>query len=202
MTAITQNVLVGPDPEGSNADRAPPDELEATDPVLVRRFRASAELLGWIALVAGMTVLVVVWWFGTDIMARVSPGNVTMKANTAFGIGATGLGVVAYRRGWSSWVIVITAALVSAIGWITILEYTANIRWTGFDDFLVRGDLGAFTTSNPGRMGANAAVNFALLGPALYLFKIGRGVQIREIFATIAALIASIALLGYTLGGY
>lgn len=199
VNTSTQNVLVGLDRDGSNADRFP-EGLETTDPVLVRRFLASAELLGWIALVAGTIVLVVGWWLGVDIVARVAPGNVTMKANTALGIGATGLGLVAYRRGWWSWVVVTTAAVVTAIGWITLLEHAGNIRWTGFDGFLVRGDLGAFATSNPGRMGANVAVNFALLGPALYLLKIGRGLRLRQILATIAALIASIALLGYALG--
>jgi len=199
MNTSTQKVLVEPEPGDSKADRVPYG-LRTTDPVLVRRFLRSAELLGWIAFITGTTVLAVVWWFGGDMMARVSPGNVTMKANTAFGIGAAGLGVVAYRRGWSSWVVVIMAALVTAIGWVTLLEYAANSRWTGFDSLLVREDLRAFVRSNPGRMGANVAVNFALLGPALYLFKMGRGVQIREIFATIVALIASIALLGYALG--
>lgn len=191
-------VLVGLDPDGSNADRLP-DRLETIDPVLVRRFLASAELLGWIALVAGTMALVVGWWLGADIVARVAPGNVTMKANTALGIGAAGLGLVAYRRGWRSWVVATMAALVTAIGWITLLEHVADIRWTGFDDFL-RGNLGASATSNPGRMSANVAVNFALLGPGLYLLKIGRRVRLRQTLATIAALIASIALLGYALG--
>jgi signal transduction histidine kinase len=177
-----------------------PDELETTDPVLVRRFLASAEVLGWLALVAGIMVLVVGWWLGVDTVARVTPGNATIKANTALGIGATGLGLVAYRRGWWSWVVVTMAAVVTAIGWITLFEHVADIRWTGFDDFLVRGDPGAFATSNPGRMGASVAVNFALLGPALYLLSVGRSVRLRQVLATIVALIASTAMLGYALG--
>ncbi len=199
MNAGIQQVQATPDHEVSDAGRVP-DRQDTTDPVLVRRFLISAELLGWIALVVGMTVVVAVWWLGTDIMARVSLGNVTMKANTAFGIGAAGLGVVAYRRGWPSWLVVTMATLVTAIGWATLVEYPANIRWTGFDDLLVRGDLGAFAATGPGRMGANVAINFALLGPALYLLSVGRDVRFRQILATIVALVASMALLGYTLG--
>jgi signal transduction histidine kinase len=195
----TTTRTVEPDPESNGADRVP-DGREPADPVLVGRFLASAEILGWIAFVAGTAVLVVGWWLGVDIVARVIPGNVTMKANTALGISAVGLGVVAYRRDWWSWLVVTMAALVTTIGLATLFEYAADIRWAGFDNFLVSGSLGGFTSSNPERMGANVAVNLALLGFALYSLKLGRSVWLRQFLATIVALIASMALLGYSLG--
>jgi len=199
MTATAHKVLVEPPPEGMQPDGGP-EGWDTVAPVLVRRFRVAAELLGWIALVAGVTVLVVGWWLGVDIVARVIPGSVTMKANTAVGIGAAGLGVVAHRRGWWPGLVVIMATLVTLIGWVTTVEYVAGLGWTGFDQLLAHEGLGAVATSNPGRMGANTAINYALLGPALYLLATRRSIWTRQILATIAAAIAALAVLGYALG--
>lgn len=199
MTFPAQPLLVEPPPEDIQPDGVPGGR-ETVAPVLVHRFRVAAELLGWIALVAGVAVLVVGWWLGVDIVARVIPGSVTMKANTAAGIGAAGLGVVAHRSGWWPGVVVVMAALVAIIGWVTTVEYLADIRGTGFDEILAREGPGAVATSNPGRMGANTAINYALMGPALYLLATRRGIWIRQILATIVVVIASLAVLGYALG--
>ncbi|NQV06628.1 hypothetical protein HQ535_08740 [bacterium] len=121
MTVTAQRVLEEPPPEGMQRDGVP-EGWEIVAPVLVRQFRVAAELLGWIAFGAGVAVLVVGWWLGVDIVARVVPGSVTMKANTAVGIGAAGLGVVAYRRGWRPGVVVLMATLVTIIGWVTTVE--------------------------------------------------------------------------------
>ncbi|MBU1864869.1 MAG: GAF domain-containing protein [Actinobacteria bacterium] len=168
--------------------------------MLVYRHRVAAEVLGWIALIAGGAVLVVGWWLGVDIVARVIPGAVTMKANTAVGIGAAGLGIVAHRRGWWPGVVVVTATLVTVIGWVTVVEYLADVRWTGFDQLLAYEGPGAVATSYPGRMGANTAFDYALLGPALLLLTAGRGIRVRQTLATITVVVAALATLGYVLG--
>ncbi|NQV06629.1 GAF domain-containing protein [bacterium] len=49
-------------------------------------------------------------------------------------------------------------------------------------------------------MGANTAINYALMGPALYLLATRRGIRIRQVFAAITAAIASLAVMGYALG--
>ena len=197
MTATAQRALVEPPPERGQRDGVP-EGWEIVAPVIVRRFRVTAELLGWVALVVGVAVLVVGWWLGVDIVARVIPGSVTMKANTAVGIGAAGLGVVAYRRGWWPGLVVIMATLVTMIGWVTTVEYLAGLRWTGFDQLLAHEGFGAVATSSPGRMGATTAINYALLGPALYLLATRRGIWIRQILALVAAAIAALAAVSYT----
>jgi signal transduction histidine kinase len=173
---------------------------ETVAPALVRRFQIAAEVLGWIALVLGLVVLVVGWWLDVDIVARVIPGSVTMKANTAVGLGAGGLAIVTYRRDWHLGVMVAMAALVAIIGWVTSVEYLADIRWSGFDELLAREAPGAVATSNPGRMGANTAINYALLGPALFMLAVRRGVGTRQILAVIVTTIGFVAVLGYALG--
>jgi hypothetical protein len=199
MAAAAQDVLVEPPAEGLQPNGVP-EGWETVAPVFVHRYRVVAELLGWIAFVAGVAVLVVGWWLGMDIVARVIPGSVTMKANTAAGIGAAGLGVVACRRGWRPGVAVVMAALVTIIGWVTVAEYLSGTRWTGFDELLVHEGPGAVATSNPGRMGFNTAVDYTLFGPALWLLAIRRGIWIRQVLAMITTAIASLAVLGYALG--
>ncbi len=173
---------------------------ETVVPALVRRFQVAAEVLGWIALVLGLVVLVVGWWLGVDIVARVIPGSVTMKANTAVGIGAGGFAIVGHRRGWHRGVVVTMVALVAIIGWVTSVEYFAGIRWSGFDELLAREGPGAVATSNPGRMGANTAINYALLGPALFMLAVRRGVRTRQILTLIVTTIGFVSVLGYALG--
>jgi PAS domain S-box-containing protein len=169
-------------------------------PVLVHRFQTAAEVLGWLAFVLGLVVLVVGWWMGVDTVASVVPGSVTMKANTAVGIGAAGLAIVAHRRAWPLSLPIAMAALVTVIGWVTTFEYLTGFGGSGFDELLVREGHGAIATSNPGRMGANTAFDYALLGPALFMLALRRGRRTRQLFAASIATVGFVALLGYTVG--
>lgn len=81
------------------------------------------------------------------------------------------------------------AALVTVIGWVTVIEYVAGINWTGFDELLAREGYGAVATSNPGRMGANTALDYALLDPALFILAVRRRMLTRQILALIVATI-------------
>ena len=174
-----------------------------SNPTVVASLQSSAEVLGWLAVAVGSVVLVVGWWLEADIVARVIPGSVTMKANTAVGIAAAGLAIVAQCRGalgWRRMVALLAAALVTIIGWVTVTEYAMGITWTGFDEILATEGPSAIATSNPGRMGANTAFNYSLLGPALFMLMSGGGTRTRQVLAMAVTSVGFTAIIGYALG--
>jgi PAS domain S-box-containing protein len=148
----------------------------------------AAGLLGWILDIAPLR--------------SVLPGLSTMKANTAaafvFSAAALRLSLSAsYERLVRSLAQVLAVA-VAAVGLLTLLEYLAG--WNlGIDQLLFRNRISPAGTPYPGRMGANTAANFLLLGAALLLrtARSRRWQGVAEALALAAFAIALLALLGY-----
>jgi PAS domain S-box-containing protein len=114
------------------------------------------------------------WALDIATLKSVRPGLAQMKANTAVCVFLAGVSLWlaagsapdANRRGLSTTISRIAAAVVLVIGALTVVEYVTG--WNlGIDELLFRDDPGAPLTFHPGRMAPNTALGFFLLGGAL-----------------------------------
>lgn len=173
-------------------------DLDIRDPLPAERARALAPWLG--AAVAVMGGLVLVGWFaGLPWLTSALSGLSSMKANTALALGLAGawLATGPGRRGASrAWTLGVPAAII-ALGGVTLAEYAAGVDL--IDNLLVKDTTPGPLNPFPGRMGANTAAAFLLLGGAMLLA--GRpGVRAgwaSQLLASGAGLIALLALIGY-----
>jgi PAS domain S-box-containing protein len=157
---------------------------------------------------AGMGLGVVVlfgWWADIPALKTILPGLAGMKANTATGMilsfATIWLLVPDRIAAWRRNLGLVLAGAVVALGAATLLEYGSGVN-LGIDEFLVRDDLGAAMTPSPGRMGANTAANFALIGAALLILqaRFSRAVLWSQLAATAALVVTFSVLLGYIFG--
>jgi len=139
---------------------------------LVRVASAIAIGVGCLALIG--------WRFDIAIFKSVIPGTATMKANTAVAFILAGVSL-SIHNGRSAQLCASTrittpdsrlsqicAAAVALIGLLTLSEYIFN--WNlGIDELLFRDVPPSPATPYPGRMADNTALNFVLLGGALWL---------------------------------
>ncbi len=153
-----------------------------------------------VALIGGVVILG--WLFDIPTLKSISPAWVTMKANTAIGLvlGSASLWLLSQATRRSCRYAQILAAIVWGLGLLTLIQYLFNVN-LGIDQLLFRESAGAVGTSAPGRMAANTALNFLLLGSSLLLLSRPRllrgGIQS---FAVIAFFISFLGFLGYVYG--
>jgi hypothetical protein len=141
------------------------------------------------------------WWLEIELLKRLAPGLVAMKFNTACGFVATGGALLALRatpvgrrrRTLGS----ALAALVAALGALTLLEYLAGVD-LGIDQLLWPDEPSPLATAFPGRMASGTAVSFLLLGVAL--LALDRSRLLSRAAAGGAHLLATLALVGYAYG--
>ena len=156
----------------------------------LRRVPSSA---GIMVAVVGLLVLVG-WLFGLDPLKSVVPGLANMKANTAlcFLFAGAALALREHRA-----VRLTCAGLVCAVAGLTMAEYLSG-RSLGLDQLLFRDVVDA-NTIHPGRMVEATALGFLLSGASLWLLRArGRAaLWTQQTLAAGAALIATVALLGY-----
>lgn len=147
--------------------------VTATPPSKLISSLQSLSQKGSLVVLAVGSAVILGWLFNLPVLKTVLPGLVSMKANTALGFifgGATLWLWHRYpepnttQRRWMQG----CAALVFLIGFLTLIEYIFNAN-LGIDQLLFQ-DLDAIGTHSPGRMGANTAFNFFLLGGALLWF--------------------------------
>ncbi len=135
-------------------------------------FMAISETLSILIFVGGIAVLAG-WALDIPVLKSVFPGLVTMKVNTALGFIFSGLSLwllqikrcdnPRYRVG-----ALISSLVVCGIGLATFLEYV--LGWDpGIDQLLFKELPGAVFTSSLGRMALNTAINFTVIGLALFL---------------------------------
>jgi len=115
------------------------------------------------------------WVFQIEILKAVLPGLVTMKANTAacfvlIGFSLWWLGAHGKpSRSVSRWIAKAAAALVSAVGLLSFMEFLGGWNF-GIDQLLfVETAQGAVGSIRPGLMSPITALAFVLLGTALLL---------------------------------
>jgi PAS domain S-box-containing protein len=155
------------------------------------------------ARIAGATLIVIggmvlsAWKLEIDWLQGAVSGTVTMKANTALGFLLAGVSLSARSRPNSARIAAGSALMIIAIGGLTLCQYFWG--WDlGIDQLLVL-DRSTPVSPHPGRMGDNTALNFVLVGLALWLM--GRRIRHSEALAQLTILCASaialLALIGY-----
>ena len=136
-------------------------------------------------------------------LKNLSPGAVSMKPNAAAalvlcaGWGCCCAGLSAGSRLRSA-AIVLSAALVAAIGGLTLVEYAAGLD-LGIDQRLFHEAAHSAGTAAPGRMAVATALAFVLSASALALLAMSRAAA-EQVLASVVLLIAVSAVLGYIYG--
>jgi signal transduction histidine kinase len=151
----------------------------------------------------GMACVVLCGWaFRVELLTSVFPGLVTMKVNTALGLGFSGISVwlqlpgkLASRARYSAHFL---ALLVVLIGVATLGEYSFGVN-LGIDELLFSDPKGSVGTSSPGRPAPMTAIAFVAIGLALMLLdrKTRRGSGPAQGLSLWAGLIGMMAITGY-----
>ncbi len=166
--------------------------------MMIKSFAKGASVL--VTLIG--CVVVLGWLFNISVLKSILPIWVTMKPNTAIGFVLSGsaLWQLAKPTRRSARYAKIFAAIVLGIGLLTLIQYGFGIN-LGIDQLLFKESAMAVATSAPGRMAANTALNFLLLGSALFLLSQPRSFQPGiQTFTVIAFFISLLGLLGYLYG--
>jgi PAS domain S-box-containing protein len=173
---------------------------------LVAFNKSTAQIASAIAILVGCLVLLG-WSLDIAFLKSVIPKAATMKANTAVGFILAGISLgLQTRKGQSTLTTTLAqgcAIAVCIIGLLNLFQYLFN--WNlGIDELLFRDVPISPNTAYPGRMGCNTALNFALIGLALWLNgqKLNKERKRRSYYVTqnatlIVAAIALLALIGY-----
>lgn len=146
-------------------------------------------------------VVIFGWYTKNATLLQINPTFAPMQFNAALGFLLSGLGLLSIifkRRRFTLGL----GFLVSLIGTLTLVEYIAGLG-LGIDQFFMEGFI-TVKTSHPGRMAPNTAVNFFLIGAALFI--LGLHLQFRgklliaSLLAALALALGSISILGYLFG--
>ncbi len=110
------------------------------------------------------------WILGNELLKRVHPSLVTMKANTAVCLMLVAVAVFLAQDSSSSTIkrriVFLLAVIVGLVGVVTLSEHIFGWN-TGLDQLLFHESVAEAGESFPGRMGVAASVNFSLIGIAL-----------------------------------
>ena len=135
------------------------------------------------------------WTFNLPILQSILPGQPHMVPYTAvaFILASLSLWAIRQKRMLSG----LCALAVIVIAVLTISEYVGGLD-LGFDRLLFSRQLQVIDNSFPGRPSPHTAIGFLLIGIALLLTRTnGRSYRVAQGLALSAALIASMALIGY-----
>ena len=154
------------------------------------------------AIVVGLLVLVG-WAMDIEILKRVSPGFVSMKANTALAFILSGLALWLLQADHvgprTRPIARACASIVALIGALTLIEY--QFGWDfGIDQLLFTEPSETSDDSYPRRMAPAIALNFILIGCALLLLETNRGIVPAQYLVLGAGVGSLIALVGYVYG--
>jgi PAS domain S-box-containing protein len=126
-----------------------------------------------------------------------------MKANTALGFVLAGLSLTLLARANLSALELrlsqFFAGVTALIGFLTICQYLFDVNF-GIDQILFLEPVNAVGTLSPGRMAPNTAINFLLLGCALFIINFHRSISVAQVLLLLAGLIGLVSLIGYFYG--
>jgi signal transduction histidine kinase len=147
------------------------------------------------------SVVLLGWTFNLPILRSILPGQPQMVPHTAVAFVLASLSLVFLikkRKGERfSITSVVCSLAVITIAILTISEYAAG-RDFGFDRLLFSGQLQVIDQSFPGRPSPHTAIDLLLVGCALLLSQSnGSSYRVAQGLALAAAMIASLALIGY-----
>jgi len=145
------------------------DLLYETPERQLNNYRAISIGLASLAFCIGGAALVG-WIFNVEVLKRIHPLLVTMKANTAVCLMLTSVSVFLLQENPASptkrRIALVLAAIVAVVGLITFSEHM--LGWnSGLDQLLFHESVAEAGESFPGRMGVGASLNFIFLGVAL-----------------------------------
>jgi len=154
-----------------------------------------------VAILVGSGVLLG-WATGIESLKSISPSFSQMKANTALCFILAGISLLLLRnplhKHWSTLGKGL-AGIISLLALLTLFEYIAGSN-LGIDELLFR-DPNSAAAFSPGRMGANSAFGFTLVGFALLALDTERrGIRPTQVAAIVVSVMAFVAILGYAYG--
>ena len=166
-------------------------------------FQRASRVAAGVAIAVGAAAIVG-WLFDVSLLKSGLPGLATMKLNTAISFVLAGLALLARvrispARAWA-WSSRLGAALVAAVGALTLLEYITNVS-IGLDELLLDPGQATSAAAHPGRMAPNTAVGFVLIGLALLAVEATNQklLSLTQALSIGALLIGFVALTGYAL---
>jgi PAS domain S-box-containing protein len=182
--------------QGGAADRV---SQGTHDPRVVARLARVSRLGAW-TLVGTGALVITSWIFDVSLSDFVTPGLVSMKANTAVAIALIGLALDGWHARRNSRLVRGLAGLAALTGALSLAERAFDWQ-LGIDELLFR-DRSVPPTGRPGLMASNtaAAVIALALGVLLLNARPRRSIRISDGFALASGLIAFVALLGYLYG--
>ncbi len=156
--------------------------------------------------ISGMGCIVLTgWFFNIEILKSALPGLSPMTPNTAltFILTGAGLWLLQVRRATIRANILsrILAALVTAMGVATLIEYVTGIN-LGIDQLWFKKATDAAFAVFPGRMSPLSAVNFSLTGIALLTIDRAaeRKTGVSQIIILFEGTLSLLSLIGYSYG--
>ena len=175
------------------------------DSRLLSSLKITSQAASTLVIVVGCLVLFG-WIRDIPTLKSVLPGLATMKANTAIAFILSGASLWLLQKKKqtnqrSHKFAQLGGFIVAVLGVLTLSQYLFG--WNlGIDQLLFQEIPGAVSTSHPGRMAPNSALNFILLGLALVLLgqKTRRAYWYAQLLTLIATLVSWQPLLGYTYG--
>ena len=124
-----------------------------------------------------------------------------MRANTAFCFLLSGIALLLLQRANTSVVVKTLGTVIAVLGALNLLQYLFNVDF-GIDNMLFQHGTAGVGSIAPGRMAANTAVNFMLVGLALIFpdAEIKNRVRVAEALALAVGLFTLPSLIGYLYG--
>src|SRR5262245_825810 len=148
--------------------------MNADDHRLLRRCRAYSIGLLSLAFLIGAAGLLG-WILDSELLKRIHPSLVTMKANTAVCLMLVAVSLFLIEDKEASTgkrrISQLLAAIVGIVGLVTLSEHLFGWN-TGLDQLLFHESPREAGLSFPGRMGVAACLNFLLLGIALLFLNV------------------------------
>lgn len=146
------------------------ESLSQYSPGQLYRYKAMSIAFALITASIGAAALLG-WIIGNDVLKRIHPTLVTMKANTSVCLILISCSFLLLRdpkaANWKRRLGQVCAALVGLIGVLTLSEHV--VGWDlHIDQLLFEESVAEAGLSFPGRMGVAASLNFFLLGLALF----------------------------------
>lgn len=173
---------------------------------LMRMLQIFSWRASFVVIAIGVTVLLG-WLLNIDSLKSILPGGVTQKTNTALGLIASSMALLLWLRQsmsqlnqryqrWSKGISLGLSGLLIFLGLVTLVEYGLSIdlginRLAWFE-----APLDAVDAIASGRPAPNTAINFVLIGGALWLLNRGY-YRAAQGLGALAFFITLLALTGY-----
>ncbi|WP_305857699.1 ATP-binding protein [Balneatrix alpica] len=142
--------------------------------------------------------MLVGWWTDNPLLIQIRPDWAPMQFNTAVGFVFLSLGAVSLFSGWTRITACIAIAL-QMLGGLTLVEYALGIN-LGLDEAFWQQDA-PIPTPHTGRMAANTALCFLLLGSYLLIRSTLRQVALIHILCWFLKMVV-LSLSGFAFIGY